>query len=309
VNRWRYGLVAAAVLVASCGGGPEQSGNAPTSPSAKIVTSVVVTGWARPLAIGEQIALTATAIYSDGSPRDVTRDAAGESSDVYVATVTGGVVTAVAEGATAVIATFADKNGNQGVTVQRAVTPVPVPDPAPPPLPPAPSPPPGLACGTERWFVKTLADADAEKVNLGAVTPISIKDLNGFTTHCSGLPDSRAFAEEYKVFEIVGRITYVAHEDDRDFHVAIEDPSAPGFTVVTELADTLCAGAVISPHYSALSAGEAMWRILLNNRAPSAMVGTTVRVRGVGFYDFAHGQRGRSKNCIELHPVVSITKG
>lgn len=145
-------------------------------------------------------------------------------------------------------------------------------------------------------------------MNIDAVTPISIRDLNGFSTHCGDLPESRTFAEEFKVFEIVGRITYVAHEPDRDYHIAIEDPDAPGYTVVTELADILCAGAVISPHYSALSASEAMWQILLNDRAPSALEGTTVKVRGVGFYDFAHGQRGRSRNCIELHPIVSIAR-
>jgi hypothetical protein len=33
-----------------------------------------------------------------------------------------------------------------------------------------------------------------------------------------------------------------------------------------------------------------------------------VRMRGVGFYDFDHGQRGRSKNCIELHPIVFISR-
>jgi hypothetical protein len=54
------------------------------------------------------------------------------------------------------------------------------------------------------------------------------------------------------------------------------------------------------------STAEAMRRILLNNRAPSALVVTVVRVRGVGFYDFAHGQRGRSQNCIELHPILSM---
>lgn len=308
MKHWRGCLLAAAVLAASCGGGSERPGAPPTSPSAHSVTSVVVTGWTRPLAIGEQIALSATAIYSDGSPRDVTHEATWESSNAAVATVSDGVVTALAEGATAIIARFADRDGNQGVTVDRTAIPAPLPGPPTPPLPPSPSPPPGLACGTERWFVKTLADADAPKVNLGAVTPISIKDLNGFATHCSGLPESRTFAEEYRVFEIVGRISYVAHEDDRDYHVAIEDLNAPGYTVVTELADTLCAGAIISPHYSALSAGEAMWRVLLNDRAPSALVGTTVRVRGVGFYDFAHGQRGRSRNCIELHPIVSIAR-
>ena len=37
------------------------------------------------------------------------------------------------------------------------------------------------------------------------------------------------------------------------------------------------------------------------------LAGRTVRVRGVGFYDFAHGQTGRSQSCIELHPVLSIS--
>jgi hypothetical protein len=190
------------------------------------VSAVIVTGWTRPLAIGEQAALTASAIYSDGSQRDVTQDSSWDSSNVHVATVRRGVVTAISEGATAIIARFADKDGNQGVTVQGGATPIPGPDPAPRPLPPAPSPPPGLACGTERWFVKTLADADATKVSLSAVTPISIRDLNGLSTHCSGLPESRTYADEYRVFEVLGRISYVAHEDDRDYQSGVS-----GFTI------------------------------------------------------------------------------
>lgn len=154
--------------------------------------------------------------------------------------------------------------------------------------------------------MKTLSDPDAASVNVVAVSPISIRELNGFDTHCSGLPERRAFGEEFKVFEVTGRITFIAHEDDRDYHVALEDPSAPGFTVVAELADILCAGAVMSPHFSALSAADAMWRMLVDGRSPTALVGSSVRLRGVGFYDFAHGQRGRSQNCIELHPILSI---
>jgi hypothetical protein len=268
---------------------------------------VIVTGWTQPLAVGDTLQLNATALYSDGATRDVTATAAWQSSNTQVATVSGGLVRAVGEGSTAIIARFGAKDGNQGVTVQRGSTPIPAPGPTPPPLPPSPLPA-GLACGTERWFVKTLADDDAAKVNVNAVTPISIKQLNGFATHCSGLPERRTFAEEFTVFEVIGRITFVAHEDDRDYHLAVEDPNAPGATLVAELADTLCAGAVISPHYSALSAAEAMWRILVDNRSVSQLVGTTVRLRGVGFYDFAHGQRGRSQNCIEVHPILSIAR-
>lgn len=174
------------------------------------------------------------------------------------------------------------------------------------PIAPSPPPPAGLSCGVERWFVKTLSDPDAGAVNINSVTPISIRELNGFATHCSGLAERRTFAEEFRVFEVTGRITFVRLEDDRDYHIALEDPDNAGFTVVTELANILCAGAVISPHFSALSAADAMWRILIDGRSTTTLIGSTVRVRGVGFYDFAHGQRGRSSNCIELHPILSI---
>jgi len=177
-------------------------------------------------------------------------------------------------------------------------------------LPTAPTPiqPLGLACGVERWFVKTLADDDASRVNVNVAVPITIRELNGFASHCADLPDRRAFGQEFTVYDVLGTITFVAHEDDRDYHIALEDPNSPGFTVVAELADTLCVGAIVSPHFASLSAADAMWNVLLGDRSPSALVGATVRVRGVGFYDFAHGQRGRSQNCIELHPIIAITQ-
>ncbi len=164
----------------------------------------------------------------------------------------------------------------------------------------------GLACGVERWFVKTLADPDAGTVNLSAVTAMSIHDLNELPVHCDGGPDRRTYPEEYKVFEVIGRISFIAREDDRDYHVALEDPDAPGYSVVTELADTECAGAISSPHFTTLRSAQGMFDILQGNQSLSRIVGRIVRVRGVGFYDFAHGQRGRSRNCIELHPMVAV---
>jgi hypothetical protein len=210
--------------------------------------------------------------------------------------VSQGVVTAVSPGTAAILATFAGRQGNQGITVQDVI----------PTLPPAPGPPAGLACGVERWFVKTLADDAAARIDVTTATPTTIKALNGFGAHCTGLPETRAYPEEFRVFEVDGRITYIAHEDDRDYHIALEDPDAPGFTIVTELADTVCAGAVISPHFTTLRTAEAMWSMLLGGRSTTSLIGTTVRVRGVGFYDFSHGQRGRSQNCMELHPILSI---
>jgi hypothetical protein len=160
----------------------------------------------------------------------------------------------------------------------------------------------------ERWFVKTLADQDASSVNLAAVTPISIHDLNALPSHCDGGPDRRAYPEEFQVFEIVGRVTFIAHEDDRDYHIAVQDLDDSSASIVTELADTMCSGAVMSPHLATLRSVEGMFASVLNGAAPTSLVGGTVRMRGVGFYDFDHGQRGRSKNCIELHPIIFISR-
>lgn len=96
--------------------------------------------------------------------------------------------------------------------------------------------------------MKTLADSDANSINPSIVTPISIRDLNGFPRSVVVCPSAVRLREEFRVFEVLGRITYIAHEDDHDYHIALEDPVAPRFTVVTELADTLCQDAVLSPH-------------------------------------------------------------
>ena len=197
-------------------------------------------------------------------------------------------------------------NGSVTVDIPMRNSSSPSPTPAPPTPPPSPNP--GLACGVERWFVKTLADADASRVNPSSVTPMSISELNALPSHCEAGPDRRVFAEEFRVFEVVGRVTYVAHEDDRDYHIALEDPSRPGTSVVTELADTVCMGASMSPHLATLRSVEGMFASVLSGRSPSTLVGTILRVRGVGFYDFNHGQRGRSTNCIELHPITGIER-
>jgi hypothetical protein len=173
----------------------------------------------------------------------------------------------------------------------------------------APSTPnPGLACGVERWFVKTLADQDASTIALSQVNPISIHDLNALPSHCEGGPDRRTFPEEFRVYEIVGRVIYVAHEDDRDYHIVLEDPNDAASSVVTELADTRCAGASISPHLAELRSVEGMLASVSGGNPPASLFGMTLRVQGVGFYDFNHSQRGRSKNCIELHPIVSLSR-
>lgn len=149
--------------------------------------------------------------------------------------------------------------------------------------------------------MKTLSDADATRVNLNDVTATTIASLNALAAHCSGLPDARTFAEEFRVYEVTGVVQLTRNEDDRDVHIALSDPNDSSQTVVVEVADPACDGAVQSPYSSTLTQARSMYQAL------GSFTGKTVKLRGVGFYDFDHSQTGRSRSCIELHPVVSIT--
>jgi len=169
-----------------------------------------------------------------------------------------------------------------------------------------PSAPP-LACGVERWPVKTLADADAERINYVPVSS-TISILSGLPAHCGGGPDaSRAYGEELQVYEVIGRITLVRAEDDRDYHIALADPNQPTSTIVTEVADPGCigeAGTLFAQQL--LQDARVSFDAFRAGRSLTTLSGELVRVRGVGFYDFNHGQTGRSRSCIELHPILAI---
>lgn len=173
-----------------------------------------------------------------------------------------------------------------------------------PPTPVIPSPLPvntGAACGQERWAVKTLTDADALRVDVVNLMPTTIAALNAVDQHCSSLPDTRTFAEEFRVYEVTGIVQLTRNEDDRDVHVALADPADVSQTIVVEVLDPTCPGAAQSPFVFMLTQARMQYQSL------GPLPGRAMRVRGVGFFDFAHGQTGRSRSCVELHPVLSIS--
>jgi hypothetical protein len=283
-------LIGASALSAC--GGDSKIPTTPTPPPSSVV-SVLVGGWLSPLKAGESVQLSATAVLANGANRSVTTEASWQSSNPTLAIVSPvGLVTAMAQGAVEIRATFEGRTGSLPITIEPGLDPN--------------SPLPGLACGVERWSVKTLSDPDATRVNISTVNQTTIRALNDRTTRCSGLPSTRAFSEEFEVYEVLGRITFVRLEDDRDYHIALADPADGSYTMVTEVADIACQGAIRSPHRGVLESARNGWIALLAGRPPSSVVGMTVRVRGVGFYDFSHGQTGRSRSCIELHPITVI---
>ena len=283
-------VLAVSIGAARCGGGtPTQPG-----PMPKAVASVTVNGWLSPLAVGQAVQLSATAIWNDGTSRSVTTEAAWQTTDSTVAVVSSaGLVLAQGGGTATVRATYQGVGGALSVAVEGTTLPS--------------GPLPGLTCGTERWAVKTLSDASANAVDVLNVQQTSIRDLNTKATHCDGGPNIRGHAEEFSVYEVVGRVTFVRLEDDRDYHLAIAEPEDPSYTMVTEVADIACQGAMSSPRRAMLESARNQLIQLLGGRSPSSLVGSTVRVRGVGFFDFNHGQTGRARNCMELHPILEIT--
>lgn len=107
-----------AALVSGCGGGDQ--GGAPILgvPAADLV-SVAVTPAAPSVAIGATKQFIATAVYSDGSARDVTGNAAWSSATPAVATVNAstGIAVGVTPGNSVITAAFQGKNGSTTLTV------------------------------------------------------------------------------------------------------------------------------------------------------------------------------------------------
>lgn len=89
--------------------------------AAVALVSVTITPASPSLAKGTKAQLTATAIYSDNSTRNITADVVWTSTSQAVATVAAGLVTAVTEGTTEVSASLAGKSGSTTVTVTQAV--------------------------------------------------------------------------------------------------------------------------------------------------------------------------------------------
>ena len=250
---------------------------------------MTVAGGEAPLRIGAIAQFSAFASFSDGTTRTVTSTATWSSSNPSVAAVSSsGLVTALSAGDAEVRASFDAQTGSQGISVL--------------------TPSGGLSCGVERWPVKTLSDSAASQVDLGSVQSVSIKDLNLMAAHCSGIPESRTFGAEFQVFETTGRVIVSQFEDDRDYHIALADPADAAYTAIVEAPDPACNGAAQSSLRPLLVEARSQLDAIIAGRSLSALMGQTLRVRGVGFYDFNHGQTGRSQSCMELHPLIAVDR-
>jgi len=194
----------------------------------------------------------------------------------------------------------------------------------------APHAPAGRTCGgTERWNVKVANDPDAPRVDLNPKA-YSVAQLNGILPgpiDAGGRMDA-----EKKEYTVRGFLSYFKDEDDGDYHVVITDrpgaftrgKAAPnGHSMVVEFPDPDCfpGKSGKGPSTSVLGQALAEARASFEEHV-SGLSGTKiskavrVTVTGVGFFDFDHGQTGRSTphpgldgqgKVFELHPVTAIS--
>lgn len=154
----------------------------------------------------------------------------------------------------------------------------------------------GERCGIERWPVKILADKDKSQIDF---TPITSR-----VEWLSALPiprgayeyDKRIAESEMHVYRIRARLLRVRDEADSDIHMIIADPDSQELTMIAEIPAPFCA--VGTGHEKAFAK--------VREIVHQAPIGSIVDIDGVGFFDVIHGQRGRARNGIELHPVLSL---
>ena len=161
-----------------------------------------------------------------------------------------------------------------------------------------------LACGKERWSVKTVTDKDAAKVQ-DVPTPATINQLRQIAAPLdpNHRPSSRYSPTEITTYEVTGYITLIKAEADQDYHIVLADDN--GRTMIEESTHPDCAlqsrfKADIDQVRAALDQGF---------KGPIGKPIKTkklVTVTGVGFFDHIHGQTGVAPNGIELHPILQV---
>jgi len=100
------------------------------------------------------------------------------------------------------------------------------------------------SCGVERWLVKTLGDADAGKVILDALNPMTVTQLRHlarpFANNQPEPQDSRSDPVELTVYTLTVALVGAKIESDSDVHLVVADPNDPTATMIVEFPDPLC---------------------------------------------------------------------
>jgi len=158
-------------------------------------------------------------------------------------------------------------------------------------------------CGVERWSVKTGTDPDAGLVNLSSVTSTTIANMRAFTAPNPIPTNNRVAPAETTQWTIDATLTLFKLESDSDYHLVIQDSS--GNTMITEIPSPTCVGSG-SPFFAGIQNARSEFDAKFTATTSFQTANIPVRIKGVGMFDFLHGQTGVAPNGIEIHPVLDI---
>jgi hypothetical protein len=158
-------------------------------------------------------------------------------------------------------------------------------------------------CGVERWSVKTGTDADKGLVNLASSSSTTITTMRSWPAPSPIPANNRVSPYETTQWVLNATLTQYKLESDSDYHLVLQDGS--GNTLIAEIPSPNCVGSgsifatgiqnsrnEFDAHYTATSSFKT--------------ANVPVQVKGVGMFDFLHGQTGVAPNGIEIHAVLDI---
>jgi hypothetical protein len=281
-----------ASTINTCGGDPTQlsavGSSTPTSadPSSNVLLQVTVTPATSPPSTGISVIGDLTSIggsatqqfYDDGTHGD---PVAGDNVFSFQAVI-GAATTTGAKNIPVSVVDAQSRGAVAGITVTVA------------------SP----TCGVERWSVKVGTDPDTPLVDTSKATPVTISDMRSWPAPSpSPPPNSRVTPYESTVWLINGTMTVYKKETDVDYHIVVQDGA--GNTLVTEIPCPCCA--IGSPFQPFIANARQTFDAKLTATTSFQTANIPVRIKGVGFFDFLHGQTGLAPNGIEIHPILEIS--
>jgi hypothetical protein len=162
----------------------------------------------------------------------------------------------------------------------------------------------GSHCGTERWDVKTLSDADRELVRFQPVDA-TVESLTSLAPAGIAPGGARYTPTELTVYRVEAYLGGAFPENDGDWHLVLYGMRNQRVSLIAEIPDPSCAGACRSGFSQQFARARQMLQAVLQRPNPTGAA-ILVRVTGIGFFDRPHGQIGAAPNNFELHPVLTI---
>lgn len=164
----------------------------------------------------------------------------------------------------------------------------------------------------ERWGAKTGV-GDVAGIDVAHPRPATVAELvalprpDGLPEH--GGPGSERFDPvERTAYTIDAKLLRYKWEDkdDQDYHIVITDWSNPGPTMIVEIPDPEAVDPS-SPWRDVIATVRKGFESEFHPTGRFTRRTAHIRVTGIGFFDFLHGQSGVAANGIELHPVTGLS--